>query len=67
MSSLKMIKRRNSYTTKQKLEIVKFAEEIKNNSEAARQFNVNESTIRKWIKNKSFNETKSKEKSIEKW
>lgn len=63
-----MVNRRNSYTTKQKLEITKFAEENNNNSEAARKFNVTESTIRKCIKNKRvFNEIKPKEKSIEKW
>ena len=49
-----MVNRRNSYTTKQKLEEIKFAKENNNYNEAARQLNVNESTIRKWIKNKRF-------------
>ena len=44
-------KRRNSCTPSQKLEVINFAKEIKNNSEAARKYHVCESTIRGWIKN----------------
>ena len=44
-------RRRNSYTASQKLEVISFAKEIKNNSEAARKYHISESTIRGWIKN----------------
>ena len=48
-----MAKRRISYSTKQKLEVIMFAEECKNNSEAARKFNVGETNVRRWLKEKN--------------
>ena len=48
-----MGKKRVSYTTAKKLEIIKCAQDNKNIAEAARQFNVDESNIRRWMKQKN--------------
>lgn len=48
----KMANVRNSYTASRKLQVVKFAEECKKISEAARKFKVAESNVRQWINKK---------------
>ena len=48
-----MGKKRVSHTTAKKLEIIKCAQDNKNIAEAARQFNVDESNIRRWMKQKN--------------